>query len=85
MGGYYQRQHRNGHSLGGVTKQFKAGGGPKINQDQFRLYADGTVIDQFDKNRIVGYITDVSVLDRMWKMGGKTLQYNIKEELGLNK
>lgn len=50
----------------------------KITVMRYRLYADGTVIDQENNNQIVGYILERHNLDTAYRLGGKRQQKFIR-------
>lgn len=52
--------------------------GPRATKLRYRLYADGTIIDQHDHNKIVGYILDAEDLDRLWHLSGLLRQRELQ-------
>lgn len=56
----------------------RVSGGPKATTKRYRLYADGTIIDQ-EIGKPAGYI--VKDLDEVYRMRGRELQNYLKKFL----
>lgn len=73
-GGY--KTHKNGHSIQSFKPSQQRG---KIyTKLQYRLYADGTIVDQFDNNKQVGWIIKQDEIEFGWRLRGQSQQKYLK-------
>lgn len=66
-----------------IPKNYQLEKGESIGSTKFRyrLLADGTIVDQEEKNRVVGFISNKAELDELWSKRGSVLQKLLKTKL----